>query len=291
VRMRGVDPTISLIGCGFENSQAWNATVLTELAPLIDYLSLHLYIGSDDFSVALAEPLLVERLSREQAGLAAMITRELRLAKRILLSFDEWNVWFVTQTAKNFYSLKDALAVAGCLNAFVRCADIVGMANLSLLVNVSAPIFTGPTGLVRQTIYWPLYLYRRLAGHTALRTSVDCPGYRARYTFRTWPIDEEVSYLDVSAALAPDKRTLTLAVVNRRHDEAQEVELRFVGMRPGSTWTTAQVGGPEFAASDRNTLADPDRIGIVRETVEQTDISRSWTFAPRSLTMLTLPIE
>ena len=292
VRMHAVDPTIALIACGFENSHAWNATVLEALAQHVDYLSLHLYIGNDDFATALAEPLMVERLSREHGALAAMISRELKLTKRIQLAYDEWNVWFVTQSTEDIYSLKDALAVAGCLNAFVRCADIVGMANLSLLVNVSAPIFTGPSGLVRQTIYWPLYLYRRLAGHTALRTSVHCSGYHARFTFRTWPIDEEVPYLDVSAALAPDKRRLTLAVINRHHDEPQEIELRFVGMRPGNTWTVEQVGGPEFAADERNTIEEPNRIGVTCTTWDMSD-RRSYccTFPPRSLTMLTLPVE
>src|SRR6185437_8018648 len=73
VRMHGVDPTIALIACGFENSHAWNATVLEALAQHVDYLSLHLYIGNDDFATALAEPLMVERLSREHGALAAMI--------------------------------------------------------------------------------------------------------------------------------------------------------------------------------------------------------------------------
>jgi alpha-N-arabinofuranosidase len=291
VRMHSVDPTISLIACGFENSHAWNATILEALAQHVDYLSLHLYIGNDDFATALAEPLMVERLSREHGALAAMITRELGLTKRIQLAFDEWNVWFVTQSSEDIYSLKDALAVAGCLNSFVRCADIVAMANLSLLVNVSAPIFTGPYGLVRQTIYWPLYLYRRLAGHTALRTSVSCPGYRAQFTFRGWAIDEEVPYLDVSAALAPDKHRLTLAVVNRHHDAPIDVELRLVGMRAGGSCAVEQVGGPDFAAEDRNTLEEPSRVGVTRMSWDIDSLRPRCTFAPRSLTMLTIPVE
>ena len=291
VRMRRVDPSIALVACGFENNHTWNDTVISALAPYVDYLSLHLYIGHDDFATALAEPLMVERLSREHGALIAMIARELGLTRPMKLAFDEWNVWFVTQSSEDIYSLKDALAVAGCLNAFVRCADIVGMANLSLLVNVSAPIFTGPGGMVRQTTYWPLYLYRRLAGHTALRASVAVPGYRARHVFRTWPIDEEVPYLDVSAALAPNGRSLTLAVVNRHHDEPIEVELRFAGMDPGSTYTVEQVGGPEYAATDRNTLEDPDRVGVTRQMVDVSSADRAWAFAPRSLTMLTVPVR
>src|SRR5207245_2287613 len=111
------------------------------------------------------------------------------------------------------YTVQDALAVSCCLNALLRCADVVTMANLAQLVNVIAPIYTSPTGLFRQTIYWPLQLYRRLAGRgshlwVALRAAVRCEGYRAQYTFRGWKIDEEVPYLDIAVALSPDGRSV-----------------------------------------------------------------------------------
>lgn len=199
-------------------------------------------------------------------------------------------MWFVTQSSQDIYSLKDALAVAGCLNAFIRCADIVALANLSLLVNVSAPIIARQGGMVRQTIYWPMYLYRRIAGHTALRASVSCPSYRARYTFRGWAIDDEVPYLDVSAALAPGGQTLTLAVVNRHHDAPIEAELRLVGLRAGTTCAVGRLGGQAVAASDRNTLDDPDRVGVTQTTVELSGSRPTYAFAPRSLTLLTLPV-
>lgn len=207
-RMREVERTVKLVACGWENSQSWNATVLDVLAPQVDYLSLHLYIGHDDYLTSVAQPLLIEQLARWHAGLSRLVCRELGLNRFVPLAFDEWNVWFNTQSSLmgEVYALKDALAVAGCLNALLRCADVVTLANLAQLVNVIAPIYTDSQGLFRQTIYWPLALYRRLAGFNALRPSVACEGYRARYEFRGWQIDEDVPYLDVAAALAPDAR-------------------------------------------------------------------------------------
>ena len=66
------------------------------------------------------------------------------------------------------YDLADALVVAMHLNAFVRHAPTVRMANLAQLVNVIAPIVTGPDGVVLQTIFHPFELFSRTTGRIAL---------------------------------------------------------------------------------------------------------------------------
>lgn len=290
LRMREVDPTIKLVACGWENSQAWNATVLETLAPYVDYLSLHLYIGQDDYLTALAEPLLLEQVVRWHSGLARLVCREHGLAKRIPIALDEWNVWFNTQgdPSAEIYSLKDALAVAGCLNALVRCADMVTLANQAILVNVIAPIYTNPQGLFRQTIYWPMWLYRRMAGFTSLRPEVSCEGYHASYTFRGWTIDEEVPYLDVSAALAPDGRAVLVGVVNRHPDAPIETELRFVGAWPPAVRTAETVTGPDISA--RNSFEQPNLVRVARSAWSVDTGHSPYTFPAHSLTMLTVPL-
>ncbi len=47
--------------------------------------------------------------------------------------------------------MEDALVVGSYLNAFIRNAHIVKMANMAQLVNVIAPVFTSPEGLFYQT--------------------------------------------------------------------------------------------------------------------------------------------
>ena len=289
LRIRSVDPTVRLIACGWENSQQWNATVLEVLAPHVDYLSVHLYIGVDDYLTALAQPLLIERLSREHSALADLICRELGLTKRIPLAFDEWNVAFVEQSYHDIYTLKDGLAIASCLNALIRCADVVTLANQSMPVNVGGPIYTRPDGLLRQATYWPLQLYRRVAGHLSLRPTVTCEGYRARYSFRTWSIDEEVPYLDVGAALAPDGRTITLGVVNRHPDVPIAAELRLVGARAASECVSELVTASDAQA--RNTFEQPDRVRVQKGTWTANTDWPTYTFPPHALTMLTIPLR
>jgi alpha-N-arabinofuranosidase len=306
LRMREVDPTIRLIACGFENSQRWNATVLEALAPHVDFLSLHLYIADTDYMTALAQPLLIEQVCRWHGGLARQVCRELHLAKRIPIAFDEWNVCYPpNHDAEYCYTLTDALAVACGLNALLRCANVVALANVAQLVNVIAPIQATAAGVVRQSTYWPLALYRRLAGSTAVSAAVHCEGYRARYTFHDaavprqgvhlplelydWVIDEHVAYLDAAAALALDGRTLVLGVVNRHPDAPIEAELRLVGADPASTCLVEQVSGPHAQA--RNTFDQQDLIGVTRGTWSPRTAEPVYTFAPHALTMLTIPLH
>jgi alpha-N-arabinofuranosidase len=290
--MREVDPAVQLVACGWENSYSWNATVLDVLAPVVDYLSLHLYIGRDDFATAMAQPLVLEQLSRWHAGLARLVCREHGLRSTIPLSWDEWNVWFQEQTSpvagKEIYTLRDALAVAGCLNALIRCADVVALANLAILVNVIAPIYADAQGMFRQTIFWPLMLYRRLAGWRSLRPSVRGEGYRATYTFRGWAIDEEIPYLDVAAAIDPDERTLVLGVVNRHADAAIETELRLAGLQAKAECLAEVVDGPEVGSY--NSMEQPDVVAITQHTWTADAQWPRYRFTPHSLTVLTIPL-
>ena len=54
------------------------------------------------------------------------------------------------------------------LNAFIRHAATVRMANLAQLVNVIAPIVTTPDGILLQTIFHPFELFSRTTGSVAL---------------------------------------------------------------------------------------------------------------------------
>lgn len=291
LRMREVDPTIKLVACGWENSQVWNTTVLETLAPYMDYLSLHLYVDDDDYSTAMAMPLLLEQLSRWHSGLARLVCREKKLTKTIPLAWDEWGVWGNTPGVdpdQLRYTVKHALMTAGYLNALLRCADIVAIANYAQIVNVLAPIFTSPEGMFRQTVYWPLALYRRLAGHQSLHALVRCDGYRAQYTFRTWQVDEQVPYLDVSAALAPDQRTLTICVVNRHPDVAVPTELRIIGAQVKETCTAEELTGPSIEAT--NSFEQPDLVTVQQRAWTADATHPVYTFPAHSMTLLTLPL-
>ena len=226
--MRRVDPSIKLIAAGSSNFSpradwvGWNRTVLERLRGEIDYISLHTYIGNRDnnferFLGASAQD--VDSRIEITAGLIRAALANLPEARPIYIAFDEWNVWYRARGSsehdtgrtrlEEIYNFEDALAMGVFLNSFIRHADVVRMANLALLVNVIAPIFTNKDGLFLQTIYFPLAEYSKQRGNLSLNVAVASPTYKLEG--RPAPIP----YLDVSATFNPKTRTVFLNVLNR----------------------------------------------------------------------------
>src|SRR4029077_9996544 len=121
-----------------------------------------------------------------------------RSAKRIMLSFDEWNVWYRTRRHRaervkpgwpvgpdileEVYTMRDALAFGGACISLLNHADRVKTACLAQLVNVIAPIMTETGGGAwRQTVFFPFAHLSQLGRGRVLRAEVDAPTYTARY--------------------------------------------------------------------------------------------------------------
>lgn len=239
--MKLTSPDIKLIAAGSSNYRPdadpneWNATILSELRDVVDYLALHMYVGnpSDNYYNYLSTPLVLEERTKVVKGL---IAREMENADRgdrepIYIAWDEYNSWYRardaetmagTRALEELYNLEDALVIAGFLNAFVRNADIVKMANMAQLVNVIAPIFTSEDDMFLQTIYYPLQLFAQNVYGTSLDVFVDCDTYATDEFFvglgESTTKQEAVPYLDVSAAYLNGE--VIINVVNRHKDEA-----------------------------------------------------------------------
>lgn len=239
--MKLTSPGIKLIAAGSSNYRpdadpnGWNATVLHELRDVVDYIALHIYVGNvgNNYYDYLATPLALEERTQIVKGI---ILKEMAYAQReskspIYIAWDEYNVWYRTVGRESMtgdhaleerYNLEDALVIAGFLNAFIRNADVVKMANMAQLVNVIAPIFTSRTGMFKQTIYYPLALFANNVFGTSLDVAVDC----GTYDTGEFPIgfdgastkQEGVPYLDVSATYKDGG--VVLCVVNRDKDKA-----------------------------------------------------------------------
>jgi len=265
--MKLTSPEIKLIAAGSSNYRPdadpneWNAVILKELKNVVDYLALHMYVGNpgDNYYNFLATPLVLEQRTKIVKG---MIEREMELANRgdrdpVYIAWDEYNVWYRARTSKamkgnkaleEHYNLEDALVIAGFLNAFIRNADIVKMANMAQLVNVIAPIFTSEEGMFRQTIFYPLQLFANQVEGTSLDLFVDCDSYDTEEfsiglgESRTQQND--VPYLDVSATYKDGE--LTLCVVNRHKDDAISTEIISQEGEFNGTFAVYEVNGPDI---------------------------------------------
>ena len=59
-----LDPQAKLVSCGMNGWNDWDRVVIDGLAPLVDYHSLHIYTGSDDYWINVLQPHQAERAIR-----------------------------------------------------------------------------------------------------------------------------------------------------------------------------------------------------------------------------------
>jgi alpha-N-arabinofuranosidase len=286
--MKMVDPSIKLVASWtsgwFDDWVERGQLLLEQAADLVDYMAIHWYVGNreNDFAryMALSE-LIEERLSATEGLLRAMMSCR-KVRRPIRLAVDEWNVWYragARQQLEEVYNLEDALMTGIQLNAFLRHARWVKMANLAQIVNVIAPVLTAPDGLLLQSIYHAFGLYSRNARGTALDVQWDGDTFQGGG-------HAGLRALDVSATLGADG-ALALFVVNRT-TYAQETNLV---LQSGELAGVASevVGGPEPKAA--NSWAAPDVVTALAAPWDAAGASARWVFAPCSVTALTASVR
>ncbi|MDQ2798497.1 MAG: alpha-N-arabinofuranosidase [Armatimonadota bacterium] len=237
--MKWVDPTIELVACGSSGSgmptfPAWEATVLEHTYEHVEYISMHTYYGNRDGDLGnyLARSLDMDNFIRTVAATCDYVKSKKRGKKDIHLSFDEWNVWYHSNTAdaamerwqvappqlEDIYTFEDALVVGLMLITLLRHADRVKIACLAQLVNVIAPIMTASGGPAwRQSIFYP-FLHASLYGRgTALDLHIQSPTYDNK-EFGAVPL------LDAVATVNGEDETATIFAVNRSQDDALALE-------------------------------------------------------------------
>jgi alpha-N-arabinofuranosidase len=289
--MKWADPSIKLIASGVSN---WGAAdfvergqlLLEQAGNLIDYLGVHWYVDniSNDFATYMALSELFEARLSAYEGLIRAVQIERNNKRPIYISVDEWNVWHKVAAGavtEIVYNLEDALVVAMQLNAFIRHANSVRMANIAQIVNVLAPILTKPDGLVLQTIFYPFELYSQYAGSTALNVHWDGDTFSAGdYA--------GVRTLDVTATLSADRKQLVLFVINRAERDGAETRITLTEGRISGTVQVHTVNGVDI-----KTVNSFDQPGQVRTRETQTAAeagSFNYTFEPHSVTVLVCPL-
>ncbi|MCU0270125.1 MAG: hypothetical protein MUF83_15970 [Acidimicrobiales bacterium] len=302
--MKDVDRAIETVVCGssgvwMPTFGAWDREVLTYLGEDADYISLHRYVDNhaDDTADFLAVGASVDRQIEQIDAVCRAVQAERsdggrRHAKRALLCFDEWNVWyknldmdgagtFAPHLIEEIYDLEDALVVAGFLNSFVRHADVVKIANLAQLVNVIAPLVTRGDELLVQTIFHPFAMMSSRRDGVSLRTGVEGPTYEAR-------TNGTVAYLDASAILGADR--LHVFAVNRSLAETAPVHVELLGRSLTGVADAELLTGPDPKAV--NTFEAPGVVAPVRidDRVRVRDGVASLELPPLSFVALSLAL-
>jgi alpha-N-arabinofuranosidase len=157
---------------------------------------------------------------------------------RIKIAFDEWNLrgWhhegfprkavqdysnpevirLVAAREKNDiasqYTMADALFSASFLNACLRHAEDVGMANIAPLVNTRGPLFVHPQGIVKRTHFHTLAMYaNELEDRVGkLEIQADPLAHSGR----------SVTVVDAIATVKESGKHWAIALVNRHPEKA-----------------------------------------------------------------------
>jgi alpha-N-arabinofuranosidase len=236
--MKWVDPSIELVACGssgrgMSGFGAWEMTVLDHTFDHVEYLSIHTYLGNPEGDTAgyLAKPDEMDQFIEEVVACCDAVAAKRRSRKRIMLSFDEWNVWFHTDQQipepwavapaqlQDVYNVEDALCVGGMLISLLNHCDRVKIGCLAQIVNVIAPIMTQKGGPAwQQTIYHPFAQASCFGRGVALRALVDSDKYDC-------PVRQGVDSLRMAAVADPQTGEPALFCLNRDLTEPLEVEV------------------------------------------------------------------
>jgi alpha-L-arabinofuranosidase len=285
--MRWVDPAIELAACGSSGRNmptfgAWEDTVLEHTFDQVEFISLHTYINNyaGDTAAFLASPDLMDKFIDEVVAIADAVAVRRRSSKRVMLSFDEWNVWYRTRRTaaartkpgwpvapeilEEIYNVEDALVFGGACISLLNHADRVKAGCLAQLVNVIAPIMTETGGPAwRQTIFHPFSHFSNLGRGRVLRARIESPTYSASYfdprgaQDLSFPLPE-VPYLKLAAVHDEQAGALTLFALNRSLTDEMPLRLNAGGFSGLVVERALQVHDTDLTAV--NTRANPDRV-------------------------------
>lgn len=239
--------TLAACGSSFRDMPtygAWEHEVLDLCFDDVDFISLHQYFTNHENDITRFLTVIDDLASfiTEVTAIADAVAARRRSPKRIMLSLDEWNVWYkargpedlkkpgwpeAPELIEEVYNFEDALVVGGVLITLMNHADRVKAACLAQLVNVIGPIMTETGGGAwRQTIFHPFSLASRYGSGNVLRTQVETGTFVDH-------LRPDVPLLVSSVVHDPDTGTATVFALNRSTDETMELtaELRSLGER------------------------------------------------------------
>ena len=213
--MKAVDNSIKLVASGSSwYSQGtwddWNRKVIAGLGDRIDYLSIHSYWENspDYYGLMGASAMTFEQRIKLAANEIESISAVKGFKNPIGISVDEWGSF-----GRSFLNI---LPVAQSLNSFIRHADIVKMANFTMMTSL---LSSDPQkGTFKSPLFYTFKLFSNNCRGNSIDTYVACDTFSAgKY--------KGIPYLDVSSVYSKENGLVIINVVNRHKDKAITTEI------------------------------------------------------------------
>lgn len=289
--IRMLDPEAKLASCGMNGWSSWDGVVIDGMAAQVDYHSIHIYTGSDDYWTNVLQPHQAERAIMSTQALLRRAAYLQKLADPPRIAYDEWNVWFrqLTGGLEERYTFADALAVGTYLNIFIRNCNWVRMASLAQLVNAIAPVVTSPDAAAVQPIYYPVLLHAQAALDLAVDVHVDGATVQPELPPGASPWPHRIADLgpftlvDAAASVTSDNDRVAVTLVNRSPEaEAARVLLRDFSVDGPAAIKTLTAGGD----GERRVLPEVATALLAEGTENTKDGTLVLTLPPQSCTVI-----
>ncbi|MFC7787437.1 arabinosylfuranosidase ArfA [Microbacterium sp. MAHUQ-60] len=273
--MKAADRTLELVVCGSSGSSMptfgdWERTVLEHSYEHVDYISCHAYYQErgGDLGSFLASSLNMQYFIETVVASADHVGYKLKSDKKIKLSFDEWNIWYLDEhqasdevndewryaprQLEDVYSVADAVVLGNLLITLLKNHDRVASASLAQLVNVIAPIMTEPGGDAwRQTTFFPFSVTSRLAKGTIIKPRIEVGTYETAVHGQAPLVDSVVT---------TDEGGSAVFLVNRSLTEPITVTIEVAALGVSSIDEAVTLWDDDVYA--KNTLAEQNRVGL-----------------------------
>lgn len=273
--MKAVDNTIKLVASGSSYYEGtgiwidWNRKILEGLGDKIDYLSIHRYWErSDDYYTYMGQSAMdFEEKINITAAEIKTARAKLNFKNPIYISVDEWGVM-----SRNMLSV---LPIAQCLNSFIRHADVVKMANFTLMTSLLS------NDRQKGTFKAPLFYIFKAYSNNCLGQSLDT--YVTCDTFNTSKFNG-IPYLDVTSTYSKETNIVYINVINRHKDKSITAEISNTSGGFSGKAEASLVAGTELQETfefDKQKQYEP-----VKEDVDVKNNKFSYTFPPHSFTQI-----
>jgi alpha-N-arabinofuranosidase len=295
--MRFVDPSIKLFAAATADRN-WTMPLLERAGRYLDYISIHGYWDPlwQENNVSDYLTCMMRSVQPEAQILNTIeILKAANLTGRVKIAFDEWNLrgWHHpghNPPAKDeellrardendlneTYTMADACFSACFLNACIRQAEHVHMANMAPVVNARGPLFVHSQGIVKRTTFHVMKMYNDRLQRNAVGANIACASLDHA--------GASVPVLDAIVTRSDDGRTVSAAIVNRHPDATVACRLAIKGIARDSEATLTTLSGDSPDAY--NDVDMPNRVAP--ETHHLAAFEGRLSLPPHSVTIVSM---
>ena len=278
--MRSVDNSLQFVASGSSYYEAtgqwvdWNRKILNGLGDMIKYISIHRYWeNAKDYYDYMGQSAMDFESKIMVTADQIEISKAMKGFKNpIYISVDEYGAF-----GRNFRSV---LPIAQSLNSFVRHAEVVKMANFTMLTSL---LSSDPKkGTYKSPLFYTFKLFSNNCLGSTIDTHVLCD------TFNT-ELYKGIPYLDVTSVYSKETGFVYINVINRHKDKSISADIfnssgNFKGNAEASIINAASLD--EVFSIDKQAQYIP----IVNEIATENN-KMTCTFPPHSFTQIKMRVH